>query len=497
MTFVRETSEGWEVVEGEKRVAGPFASQVEALDEALARNGGRTKDAILRDPDTKNLNGEWRWLHATDVEDVPAYDGARIDETTVTQAVENLNAQGIPRPINGGSSDSPGHGDAGQTLANGYAHHAIEVVAADGRHGAYVIAELVPDVARNIDAGRIAYTSIGLGGTTSEDDDAIRDAFFDHLALTNTPAVTTLKPSAAIRKSGEQFVALRSSRLARALGPNRKGPAMKTTIRKELAKLSLRGAALDALTKLCATLNISMDDEMSSEEWESPAVAAVRAVRTLAAAEKTLEAINGASPAVRSHARNVVAVRAEVADADLEALAKAVGLEAGAAMADIIKAIEAMKPAKAPEGDAAKSDAAAVRAELAVLRSEQASDRAELANLRAKDTATENAAWLDEQVKAKGIALRAEDRSTLLGVLTELPGAKGRDLVTGTLATRSAPPTGTVIKNDGNVSDPLAAGSNGAAIAKRAAEMLPALRTQFPGEPEHLLVARAQKAASA
>ncbi len=465
--FVRETADGWEVVEGVKRVEGPFASQIEALDAALLRNGGKTKDAILRDPDSHALNGAWRWLHATDVEDVPAYDGARIDETTVSQAVASLNAQDIPRPINGGAPDSPAPAPCGDCIATGYAHHAVEVESADGRRGAYVIAELLPDVARVIDSGRIAYTSIGLAGTVG-DDNSIRDAAFDHLALTNSPAVTTLTPSASIRKAGDRHVAVRSARIS-ARGSRGKGPVTmaKTSIRSELTKLTLRGAALEALAKLCTSLNISIDDELSSEEWESPTVAAVRAVRQLASAEKTLEALAAPQGEVaRSHARAVLLTRAEIADADLEALAKAVGLEAGAAMADILKAIEGMEPKKA---DAMKSDSEAtrsLRAELSVLRSATETDRAELAKLRAESVARSNEAWLDEQVKSRRLALRSEDRTELLSILAESP-SKGRSLVEKALATRSAPNTDTVIRNDGQSGDPLAKGDDAKTTAVR------------------------------
>lgn len=280
--FVRETEAGWEVVEGD-RVLGTHASHIDALDAALAHNGGKTKDALLRDPDTKDLNGAWRWLHATDVEDAPAYDGARIDETTVAQAVASLNSQPLPRPINGGSPDSPAHTPAGDSIATGYAHHAVTVVDSDGRHGAYVIAELVPSVARVVDSGRVAWTSIGLGGSVG-DDAAIRDAEFDHLALTNTPAVKTLTSSAAIRKPGERFVAVRTHRVTRAVRPQRNtmatetAPAAAPVVRAEMADdmiaalmalLDAHGIAADAPDAAAAVMALA--EKVKSEKPEEGA----------------------------------------------------------------------------------------------------------------------------------------------------------------------------------------------------------------------------------
>lgn len=502
--FVRETVDGWEVVEGD--VVTAHDSLVSALDAALSLNGGKTKDAILRDPDTKDPNGAWRWLHATDVEDVPAYDGARIDETTVSQAVASLNGQPLARPVNGMTADSEGHGSAGQTLANGYVHHGVEVVAADGRRGAYVLAELLPDIARNVDSGRIAYTSIGLGGTVSDDGDGIRDAYFDHLALTNTPAVTTLTPSSAIRKAGDRLLAMRS-RIVRAASPKGKAPPMtvKTSVRSEIVKpLALRGAALDALTVLCTSLGVDLDTEMTADEWDSPAKAALCALRQIAKAERIVEGLTGQTLAAARSARAGIVKRAEVADADLEALAKAVGLEAGASMADILAAVAEMEHVqvdgaakKAPADDAAmKSETEAtraLRAEVSVLRSATENDRKELEKLRAESVSRSNEAWLDGQVKIRRLALRAEDRAELLSILVESPD-KGRSLVEKALATRSAPTVGTVIHNDGVTTDPLAEGGTVTDPDVATSLALSALRSEGKLSGSALFTAAAAKA---
>lgn len=492
--FVRETSGGtWEVVQDDV-VRSTHDSQVDALNAALALNGGKTKDAILRDPDTKELNGAWRWLHATDVEDVPAYDGARIDETTVAQAVKDLNAAPLARPVNGGTSDSPGHGHAGQTLANGYAHHAVEVVASDGRHGAYVIAELVPDVARNVDSGRIAFTSIGLGGSVAEGEDAIRDAVFDHLALTNTPAVTTLTPSAAIRKAGDRFVAVRTRPINRAAKALRNTMA-KTSVRSEIVTpLALRGPALDALTSLCASIGISIDDELSADDWASPSKEALCALRMIAKSERIVEGLSGASAVAARSARagivRSIAKRAEVADADLEAMAKKLGLPAGASFADMVAAIDKMEPKKVPADDAAAAKTEATEA----VRAQKLVDlETQVATLTADKLAREDETWLDGEATRLGVVVRTETRPKLLKLL-RADRTEGRGLVTEHLSGLPKPPVGTVIRNDGHSTDPLATTATDVTEAAIEAELV-AVRSAYPKEPKHMQWARARKAA--
>ena len=485
--IVRETSTGWEVVDG--TTVTTHDTQGAALYAALEINGGKTKAAILHDPATKEPNGAWRWLHATDTED-EAFNGARIDEQTVREAVASLNDSLKAEPINGGTPDSIGHGDAGNTPANGYAHHAVEVVSVEGRHGAYVLAEIVPAVDANIASGRLAFTSIGLGGVVGEDDDAIRQADWDHLALTNKPAVPTLTPSAAIRKAGERIVAVRNRSLR---GTRPMAGKKMTTVRAELTKLALRGPALEALTKLCATLGVDLEVEMAADEWDSPVKTAVRAIRELAGMEKTLEALTGAAePAARSLVRAVFH-RAEVADADLEMLAKALGLEAGAAVADMIKAAEGMEPKKAPAEptEAEKADAAKLAAEKSAGAESLVALRSEVATLRAKDEAREDAAYLDGLLTLRKMTLRDETRGQMLTVLrTDRKG--GRATVEGLVKEIHVPQTGNVVPAGGTSTDPLDAGSDEPTRAQIDAEIA-LIRSAHPNDPKHILHARARK----
>lgn len=427
--FVRETKAGWEVVEGD-RVLSTHASHIEALDAALARNGGRSKDALLRDPDTKDLNGAWRWLHATDVEDAPAYDGARIDETTVAQAVASLNSQPLPRPINGGAPDSPAHAPSGDSIATGYAHHAVTVVDSDGRHGAYVIAELVPSVARVVDSGRVAWTSIGLGGSVG-DDATIRDAEFDHLALTCTPAIKTLTPSAAIRAPGERFVAVRTHRLNRAAGPQRK-----------------TAMAENAAPESAPVARAEMADDMH------------------AALMALLEA-HGIAP-----------------DAP----------DAAAAVMALVEKLKSEKPEDDAEVEMAEADKAKASAAEAARSEKVAHLEEQVALLRADKEAREDAEFLDGLLAPRKLAVKTETRARFLSVL-RTDRKTGRDVVRDLVAEMHVPPVTRSVPATGSVDTEETADSD--ALVKRAAALLPDIRKQFPGEPEHLLVARAQRAARA
>ena len=484
--IVRETADGWEVVDGTKATA--YATRREALDAARALLGDDVKQTVLRDADTGEPNGAWRWIHATN-EEAESIDNARIDAVTVRELVDSLNAKTKAEPIVGGTADSPSHINAGNHPANGYAHQAVEVVDADGTHGAYAWSEFVTEVDANIATGRLAWASIGAGGTLNEDG-AIRNADWDHVLITNKPAQHNLVSGSAVRTAGERVVAVRSYPLTPRI---RMATKIKTTVRSELAKLALRGPALDALTKLCASLGISMDDEMASEEWESPSVAAVRAVRTLAAAEKTLEALTGApAEAARSLARNVIATRAEVADADLEMLAKALGLEPGAAVADMIKAAEGMEPKKAPEmTEAEKAEAAKLAAEKSAAGETLVALRSEVAALRAKDEAREDAAFLDGVLALRKMTLRAETREQMLTVLRTDRKA-GRATVEGLVKEIHVPPTGTVVPAGGTSTDPLDEATNEPTRAQINAEIA-LIRAAHPNDPQHVLHARARK----
>lgn len=198
MPHVTHTAEGWQVAAGVVR-----ATLREALDAARATM--RAKAAFLRDPDSGDLVGAWRWLPATEEESAPI-GGVRIDATAIDEMAASLNDRSTPIPIDGGPAPhgmlaSEVHGTAfdSGTPANGWAHAAVSVAGDDGRVELYLWAELLPSVAREIDAGRLAMGSVHFGCERVEEDGAPRGCVLISHALTNTPAVTTIAPANSVR----------------------------------------------------------------------------------------------------------------------------------------------------------------------------------------------------------------------------------------------------------------------------------------------------------
>lgn len=348
-----------------------YASLRDALDAALPTVATREKTATLRNPDTGELNGAWRWLPATDVEP-SAVGGVRIDAAAIREMAASLNARPGPVPIDGGPTPagmlpSDVHGTAytgGGTPANGWAHWAV-VVEGPGADQAklYLYAELVPEVARELDAGRIATGSVHFGYASLEGEAPRGVELISH-ALTNDPAVKTLAPANSVR---ERHV----RRAHHLIGVLRARPiTRKTTMSKpttiqiraglssildETAKKSgkapatVRGPALDKLGQVASLLGISIDDEMSSDSWESPTSRAICVLKDAAMEEKILDAAIG--------------TQAPAAAASAPA--------GGAAAASAQRTDAAPAPAPAP---APAADPAAQRAPVAGLADEPAKD---------------------------------------------------------------------------------------------------------------------------
>lgn len=416
--FVRETSGGWEVVDG-ARVVAKAERPAQALDAALLLvRGERTKPPMFHANGVPN--GAWRWFDAAAEEATPLR-GYRHDATTIEELVESLNALSIARPIDGGVESSE-HGTeivGSDTYANGWAHWAVLVERADGQKHAATFAEVHPATAPAVDDGRLAFLSIATRGKSSTEDAAIRGASWSSAAFTNKPGNHALTPNAAMRTEGAtEVVAHRTHRL---------------------------------------------DAYAHRQETHM---------------EKTPP----------------TAVRAEVADADLAALCKVLGLEAGASVADMIKAAEAKgKPAEEPKPEAMKTEPAAAAVEAA--RSEKLTAlETEVASLRAERVERETSAWLDGEIAKRKVAVRAESREKFLVALRADPKG-GQALVSGLLDTIPTPPTGQVVKGGGET-DPTAAVATDVTEAAINAELV-AVRSAYPKDPAHMQWARARKAARA
>lgn len=268
----------------------------DALDSALAViTGGRSKPVYLRNPDTGEADGAWRWLPACEEEDAPIK-GVRIDAEALREAAASLNARPTAIAIDGGPTP-PGmlpsevHGTpmtGGATPANGWAHWAVCVVNAAQRTELYLYGELVPVVARELDAGRIGAGSVDLR-FQSVDGDAPRGVELASFALTNDPAVKTLMPPNSQRAAEGALFAVRTYRLASTAVLRGKAPIMSKTKAK---KKTLRGPATDAEAKLFALFGLDPADEDS----DCDLIDAVFRVMQAADLEEAVDAINGVAP---------------------------------------------------------------------------------------------------------------------------------------------------------------------------------------------------------
>lgn len=115
-----------------------------------------------------------------------------------------MNSSEMPVPIDGGvvqgMTPSEVHGgryDSG-TPVNGWAHRAVAVEMLDGLHMMLRV-ELMPSIAADFDAGRLAFGSVEVAAKSVADDGALRGAELSGHALTNRPANRSLLPSTAIR----------------------------------------------------------------------------------------------------------------------------------------------------------------------------------------------------------------------------------------------------------------------------------------------------------
>lgn len=195
---VVETESGAEVRLRDADAGEAYPTLRAALDSLLADNDYRPKRGILRDESGHEV-GQWRWLDATAEESAPAPDGSQVTRELIATMAARLNA-GSPAPMDGGTSPAHSQLSATETRSDGYVHTGVEVQDRAGRWHLYVYAETSPDVARDIDSGRLAYGSIGFSS----------DGRLLQHALTNVPAVEGLAPNNSVRATaGVHFRSMR------------------------------------------------------------------------------------------------------------------------------------------------------------------------------------------------------------------------------------------------------------------------------------------------
>lgn len=513
-----------------------YASLRDALDAALPTVATREKTATLRDPDTGELNGAWRWLPATDVEP-SAVDGVRIDAAAIREMAASLNARPGPVPIDGGPTPagmlpSDVHGTAytgGGTPANGWAHWAV-VVEGPGADQAklYLYAELVPEVARELDAGRIATGSVHFGYASLEGEAPRGVELISH-ALTNDPAVKTLAPANSVR-NGAPLTVRRGHQLAG--GVMRASAKGQRSMKTSIAKASnLRGPALDKLTQVCALLGVDINAEIEAECWDSPTDDAIRLIKQAASLEKVLEGAP-ATPAMPVTSATSSAARADAPPTAVDQAAQSApvagladetakdawitqimaaltqaglgdGTDANASLsvlqgaADKIKGAMAVADAPADPTVQMGADRSAHGAALEQMRAELASLRTEVTELRPlreEKRTRDHADYVTSEAKRRGVTLVDGVRSKLL----KMP----REAVDAALDLVAQPPSGVVMP----FSDAERSGGGGGAKSFAdivRAEFLPTVRAEnaakprMKQQPEHYLVADAQRRAAA
>lgn len=438
------SGEGWE--SGDGSVYGSLREGLDAIRATLA-----AKSPFLRDPDTGALNGAWRWLPATE-EEPEAIGGVRIDAIAIEEMAASLNDRATPIAIDGGPAPegmlpSDVHGTAqtgGGTPANGWAHAAVVVKGADGIVELYLWAELIPSVAREVDAGRIAMGSVHFGCERIEGTDSPRGCVLISHALTNNPAVTTLAPANSVR------VGMTSAWRSRAIA----------------------GRVLRGVTTT------------------SPHAAGERSMSTENKAPESTES----APETEA---------ARMSDALVAAVAAA--MEAGLDEAALIAAIEELATKPEGEGDpeaAASSDAEAARAREVRIEHQRTIDELskQVARMKPIVDAHEKRERDDKVIAAlvkRGIdtperrarwvshAEKFSVDSALDGIADAHVPPATSPVPAGAKRSKTAPEA-----EDGERTDQ-------ARMIADAKALVPELRSKHPGEPDHVLLARAMKTVAA
>lgn len=333
--------------DGTFRVVETASGEVLSSEHATAKtalNSALELDSVQPMVKSANLrtegepDGEWRWLDATAVEDQPI-GGARIGELSIWEMASSLNTRSSAIPINGGGApdgmqSSDPHGDAangGDHPANGFAHVGIPVMAADGRAHLYLFGELLPEVAAEVDRGRLAYGSVyfGFDDVDEADNEAVQGAQLISHALTNDPAVTTLSAGSERRRLPSETNSTRragrsawrkastvSDKIKALLATARNTDAPEAERRGAVRQIlaAARGPITDTFSKVADVLGVSVE-ERADNPWALED--AIFQFEMGAKAEQRLESIP--APAEEPPAEEAAEVAAERPPLDTEA----------------------------------------------------------------------------------------------------------------------------------------------------------------------------------
>lgn len=476
---VVETESGAEVRLRDADAGEAYPTLRAALDSLLTDSDYKPKRGILRDESGREV-GQWRWLDATAEESAPAPDGSQVTRDLIATMAARLNA-GSPAPMDGGTSPAHSQLSATETRSDGYVHTGVEVQDRAGRWHLFVYAETSPDVARDIDSGRLAYGSIGFSS----------DGRLLQHALTNVPAVEGLAPNNSVRATAG--IHFRSMRLTMKIS-KRATLAEAEPMLLEMLGVSAEelGTALVELAAAHKAHKAEMEAERPAAEMESAPVESAEAREQPASEEPVKRAVPGLEDqaALEAFAASVVgamgdlfgkpeASPSELLDlftASLAALKGALGN--GAPPVDVAGDAAAMSQDTAAAARAALTEIPALRAKVASLRDE----------LTKRDTR--------ESIQRRAVEAKAtmsdEQLEQLVADTLAVSDTAVRERMIVNALRSSVVPTGDVFARTSKTAGPAPQ-----SITEAAESLLPEIEKANPNTARHVLVSMAQRAAIA
>lgn len=476
--FVRRSGDAYELV---STVDVASLSTHEKLREALdaTLEHVAVKEPNLRDEDGEP-NGVWRWFPAASEEATAnELDGMRMTRANLWQMAAGLNAASQPVPIDGGPQPdgmrpSDVHGTAADsaTPANGWAHAGVVYVDANDRGVLFLRGEVLPEIAPELDRGRIAYGSVHFNHSPVNEDGVADRVSLESFALTNRPVDTQLQAASGVRAARTSNEQPRVSIRARRLNMSE--------------NVKTRGAAVEAFAKIATLLGVDPAEDLNDESWYSQVVEKARLLHEQARTEQVVESVAGGeaqlaeaneetgessetTETTESRSRAVEGLEGaelEAFTADVIALLREVIGNPDATPAEILAELDARRESLAaalgvavetttPEGgtppqettmsqenkDEAARSRARMQTDLIAQRARATKAEKERDAANAKLRAIEDERWLDAELKKRGITLNDEDRKVMLSTTAK----HGRDLVLVSLRAIGRPPAGEVV----------------------------------------------------
>lgn len=469
---------------------------------------------------------EPRWFDAAAVEDTPsAFDGSQLTERKIDEIVRNLAAEKTAVPIDGGGV-SQVHETTWNTAAKaaGWVYAAAKSIDADGRAHLWLYGALLPEVdaaveSKSLQFGSIAWVDDAEHRYTGDPIGAVLQSY----ALTNTPFIDGLEPHAsrAIRAAGRSLHVTpgpgsRDNSQESHMADQNGAEALTSTdlIRArailyraaDQLRIEERGPAMDLLKQVADLLKVDAEDaedwELSDKLWTLTQTAEVEEMlggtpMAEAPAPEEERAEDPPAAAVTPEPQRMDGEEGANAEAfQAAALAAAQTVNAEITPEQVLAAIEAN--AEALFGAASEEEGAPAedRDALRARANEADSLRKRVAELEKRNAEADDALfarevvdYATEQLAEKADTLTDEDREVYVDTARAMRDA-GKDwqaTVRTMCGARQAPPSGTVMDEDGAQRRSFASSTEALAEARRE------LRTQHPDMREQEVRSRAYK----